>query len=101
MRSWKIRKGSHTLISLCSRNCKITFRRYSKLTSSSFVAREGVGAGEFVREGGSEELDDIDVRLSVGLWSTVRDVQYPTPGLRCRSSRAADDWTFLSSSRSV
>ena len=47
-------------ISLCSRNCRITFRKYSRLTSSSLFDCDG--AGEAVREGVSE---DTEVRDSV------------------------------------
>lgn len=41
MHSWENEERSLTLISLCSRNCMMTFRRYSRLTSSSDLTMEG------------------------------------------------------------
>jgi hypothetical protein len=77
----------------------MTFLRYSRLSSSSFFIGVGdVGPGEPARE--SEDNDDIEVRASDGVLS-AREVQYPTPGFRCRSSKAADDCTFRNSSRNV
>jgi hypothetical protein len=64
--------SSLTLISLCSRNCNITFLRYSKLISSSPL--DGAGdarPGDAVRDGRSE-VDDIEARESV---FSLRDVQ--------------------------
>ena len=99
-----------TRISLCSRNCRMTFLIYSRLTSSStFVDVAVLGAGEGDLAGVSAgEGDEIEVCESVAEpleASTepagVRVDQYPTPGLRWRSRSAAEDWTLRSSSRSV
>ena len=84
-----------TLISLCSKNWRMTFLRYSRFTSSSALDSF---VGDTAPEGRSE-FEEIDVRLSVPLASF--DAQYPTPGFLCFSSSAAEDWTFRSSSRSV
>lgn len=79
----------------------MTFLKYSRLTSSSFVdCVDGDDTGEPTRDDGSDAAEDKEVRVSAGL-SVVREVQYPTPGFRCRSRSAADDWTFRSSSRRV
>jgi hypothetical protein len=57
-------RKERTLISLCSRNCKITFLRYSRLTSSSFFDSSGEpSAGELVLDGDSEDTDEIEVRV--------------------------------------
>jgi hypothetical protein len=69
-----------TLISLCSRNCRITFRRYSRLTSSSCFGDVGVGVGDGTRE---SEDEDTEVRVSDAADSDL-EVQYPTPGLPVR-----------------
>ena len=47
-----------TLISLCSRNCKITFLKYSKFMSSSSLDNDG--GGELMRW--SESDEDMEVR---------------------------------------
>jgi hypothetical protein len=79
----------------------MTLRRYSRLTSSSLVdaaaAEELLGVGD-ARRAGLAAGGDMELAASLLSW---RDDQYPTPGLRDRSRRAADDWTFLSSSRKV
>lgn len=60
-------RKTHTLISLCSRNCRITFRRYSRLTSSSLLEDvDDSTAGEATREMGSEGAEDIDDLGSAG-----------------------------------
>lgn len=74
-----------TLISLCSKNCRTTFLRYSRFTSSSALASF---VGDATPEGRSE-FDEIDVRLSVPLASF--EAQYPIPGFLCFSSNAAED----------
>jgi len=74
-----------TLISLCSKNWRMTFLRYSRFTSSSaFDSFVGDPAPE-----GRSVLDEIDVRLSVPVASF--EAQYPTPGFLCFSSNAAED----------
>lgn len=94
-----LRGIARTLISLCSKNCSIMFLKYSTLISSSDFAT----AGEPGREGVSlvvrSDTEDRGERIS-GLLS-CREAQYPTPGLRCRSSNAAEDCTLRSSSRRV
>lgn len=68
----------------------MTFRKYSRLTSSSFLLE--LGAGDAIREGDSVGMEEKEFRDSTGLFSGFpRVVQYPTPGFRCRSSSAADD----------
>lgn len=73
------------LISLCSKNWRMTFLRYSRFTSSS--ARDSF-VGDAAPDGRSE-FDEIDVRLSVAFASL--DAQYPAPGFLCFSSNAAED----------
>jgi hypothetical protein len=87
-------------MSLCSKNCKMMLRRYSRLTSSSFSFNDAVSLlGEFGDEGRS--VDDIEaLGTSVELPDRVA-LQYPTPGARCRSNSAAEDCTLRSSSRKV
>lgn len=78
----------------------MTFRRYSKLTSSSLAT----GAGDPSRgEDGKSDVEGVgDAKFaSDRLSCLVALLQYPTPGFRCRSSRAAELCTFLSSSRRV
>lgn len=72
----------------------MTFRRYSKLMSSSVFAVLLVvdGRSRDPVRAGKSGLDDVD----------PRDVaQYPIIGLRCRSSMATEFCTLRSSSRSV
>lgn len=57
-----------TLISLCSRNCKITFLKYSRLTSSSFAV-DGDGdptLGDPFRDGTDEDTGEAGRGLSTG-----------------------------------
>ena len=75
----------------------MTLRKYSKLTSSSDIAVEGeAGRGEPLLA--KSDVEDVGERAS-GPSAFV--AQYPTPGFRWRSKRAAEDCTFLSSSRKV
>lgn len=81
----------------------MTFRRYSRLTSSSsFAETEVAGAGDDVREGDDVD-EEIEVRPSVAplLLSCCLLAQYPAPGFLCFSRSAADDCTLRSSSRKV
>jgi hypothetical protein len=69
------------------------------LTSSSF----GKGVPSDLGEAGLlRSVDDMEVRPFASAELLVRAaLQYPTPGARWRSKRAAEDCTFLSSSRIV
>lgn len=70
----------------------MTFRRYSRLTSSSFL------------DSGDSVLDLGDATEGVGdsgAGVVPSDLQYPNPGFLCRSNKAADAWTLRSSSRRV
>lgn len=94
-----------TLISLCSRNCRMTFRRYSRFTSSSL---RWLTAGELGRGEPGGDITSLlsDARCATGdsapfPLAGVFPLQYPTPGLRWRSRSAADCWTLRNSSRSV
>ena len=92
-----------TLISLCSKNCKMTFLKYSRLTSSSFLEWE-VGPGEVVLDNDEESCkvgDGDDSRVSEGFSCRAKELQYPTPGLRCLSRSAAELCTFRNSSRTL
>ena len=51
-----------------------------------FMLNDGA-VGVEMGDVGRSDRDDVD--------------QYPTPGLRCFSRRAAEDWTLRSSSRRV
>jgi len=106
------------LIFSFSRNCRMTFLRYSRLTASSSppaaelelmlvlravvgVSTASEGVGEVVRSGESAPvpfgtLGEGDIALL-----EVFTGQYAAPGLRCRSRRAAEDWTFRNSSLRV
>ena len=89
-----------TRISLCSKNCMMTFRRYSKLTSSSDFTVDGdEGLEDEFSFAIRSDTEDVGDRTSGVL--SLRDAQYPTPGPRCFSSSATEDWTFRSSSRNV
>ena len=76
----------------------MTFRKYSKLISSSDFTV--AGELDLDSESRDSDIDDLGERGSDDETS-VREAQYPTPGLRCRSRRAADDCTLRSSSRKV
>ena len=66
-----------TCISLCSKNCMITFRRYSKLTSSSDLAGEDDDGREEFSLGTRSDTDDVvGDRISDGL--SLREAQYLT-----------------------
>ena len=54
---------ARTLISLCSKNCMMTFRRYSKLTSSSDIDVEGE-AGRGGLSFAKSVTDDVGDRAS-------------------------------------
>lgn len=64
----------------------MTFRRYSRFTSSSALDSF---VGDATPDGRSE-FDEIDVRLSVAPLASL-DAQYPIPGFLCFSSNAAED----------
>lgn len=77
----------------------MTFRRYSKLTSSSDDEAVGVPVLSGTSRDGRSDIDDVGERSSEVL--SLRVAQYPTPGPRCFSSSATDDCTLRSSSRNV
>lgn len=77
----------------------MTFLRYSIFTSSSDFAVDGVPGLEGTSWDARSDTDDLGERRSVEL--SCLEAQYPTPGFRCFSSRAADDWTLRNSSRNV
>ena len=65
-----------TPISLCSKNCMITFRRCSKLTSSSDLAGDGDNGREEFSLATRLDTDDVGDRTSDGL--SLREAQYLT-----------------------
>ena len=66
-----------------------TFRRYSKLTSSSDLEVDGDDGREEVSLAMRSDTDDVGDRTSDVL--SLREAQYPTPGPRCFSSNATED----------
>lgn len=119
-----------TRISLCSKNCKTTFRMYSKLIASAslflpfgtsfsdtlsalLLLRLSAGlvveAGrpELAERGGLVALERSgELVLGVPACETSprslpRLAKYPTPGFRAFSEVSKPDWIFRNSSRSV
>jgi hypothetical protein len=69
----------------------MTFRIYSKLTSSSCAVVVADTVGDPVLGVGLGSAGCAGAGVSTGWLSVLGEPQYPTPGFRCLSRSAAED----------